>query len=119
MCTSDGWDDVYRQCGHDTPGCSGPVSRLQGAINIGIPHKFVVADLLMQKRKVDTAERSKSDTFMTGRHKDYDILYARMAACIADLLKCGYKVWRYKIEDTIIDSKFDDVGSLLTVHTEV
>lgn len=74
---------------------------------------FRVADLLMQKRKADTPERSMNDTFCTGRHCDYDVLHDRMCLLIANLASEGFKIWRYKIEDAIIDSKYvDELGIL-------
>jgi len=74
---------------------------------------FKVADLLMQKRKVDTPERSVYDTFCTGRHRDYKEIYHRMRGLIATLQRNGYEVWRYKIEDAILDSRYDDVLGVL------
>lgn len=76
-------------------------------------YQFRVADLLMQKRKVDTPERSRYDTFCTGRHKRYDVLHKQMELLMRDLTAWGFKVWRYKIEDAIIDSKYvDELGIL-------
>lgn len=74
---------------------------------------FRVADLLMRKRKEDTPERSKFDTFCTGHSKDYDDLSVRMQLLIDDLESAGFKVWRYKIENTLMDSKYSDVLGLL------
>ena len=74
---------------------------------------FRVADLLMQKRHEDMPSRSKYDTFMTGRHKNYEVLYEKMFNLIKALQERGFKIWRYKIEDTIIDSKIKDVEGLL------
>ena len=70
---------------------------------------FKPANLLMQKRKEDTPERSKYDTFCTGHGKIYVELANRMLDCIEELKKHEYKVWRYKIEDTICDSKHEDI----------
>lgn len=77
-------------------------------------HGFQVADLLMQKRKQDSPERSKHDTFMTGRSKNYGWLSSAMSSLVVELQSAGYTVWRYKIEDTILDSKFSDSLSLLS-----
>lgn len=71
-------------------------------------HRFRVADLLMQKRQDDTPERSRHDTFCTGRGNDDADLGRRMFALVGDLRDAGYKVWRYKIEHVVIDSKVDD-----------
>lgn len=71
-------------------------------------HGFRVADLLMQKRKEDTPERSRFDTFCSSRSVDPAALEARMFAFVNALHSAGFKVWRYKIEDVILDSKVDD-----------
>lgn len=64
---------------------------------------FRVADLLMVKRKEDTPERSKYDTFMTSRDTDYDTIYNATIDLVNDLKTANFKVWRYKIEDTLLD----------------
>ena len=87
--------------------------RLMTAQEIAKRHGFRVAELLMQRRKEDTQERSKDDTFMTGRSSLKDDLISRMRALMLELSSCGFMVWRYKIEDTIIDSKIDDVFGVL------
>lgn len=87
--------------------------RLELATEIAKKHKFIIAELLMRKRKEDTESRSKNDTFMTGRHSNYEILEDRMKSCIYYLQLNGFKVWRYKIEDTIIDSKQQDTLGLI------
>jgi hypothetical protein len=71
-------------------------------------YKFRVADLLMQKRKADSPARSMYDTFCTGRDKNFRVLESRMELLIRDLQLWNFKVWRYKIEDAIIDSKYKD-----------
>ncbi len=88
-------------------------SHLQTVETIAVAHGFRVADLLMQKRQADTAVRSRNDTFMTGHGKDFNQLKERMAQLIKDLKAGGYKVWRYKIEDTIMDSRANDVLAIL------
>ena len=71
-------------------------------------YKFHVANLLMQKRKSDTEERSKNDSFCTGRGISYADIKTRMLALVNRLEKEGFKVWRYKIESTLLDSRYDD-----------
>jgi NTP pyrophosphatase (non-canonical NTP hydrolase) len=71
-------------------------------------YKFRVATLLMQKRKEDTEERSKNDSFCTGRGISYADIKKRMLALVDRLEKEGFKVWRYKIESTLLDSRYDD-----------
>jgi hypothetical protein len=87
--------------------------RLAQASEIAKRHYFRVAELLMKKREEDTETRSKYDTFMTGRNKYYDKLQYNMVALIIELKGAGFVVWRYKIEDTIIDSKIDDLLLLI------
>jgi MazG nucleotide pyrophosphohydrolase domain len=71
-------------------------------------YKFRVANLLMQKRKGDTEERSKNDSFCTGRGISYTDTKKRMLALVERLEKEGFTVWRYKIESTLLDSRYDD-----------
>lgn len=71
-------------------------------------YKFHVATLLMQKRKNDTEERSKNDSFCTGRGISFTDIKQRMLALVNRLEKEGFKVWRYKIESTLLDSRYDD-----------
>lgn len=72
------------------------------------PFRFRVADLLMQKRAKDTPERSVFDTFCTGRGKDVEELTTRMLALVRELRSGGFRVWRYKLELAVIDSRVDD-----------
>jgi hypothetical protein len=77
------------------------------------PFSFKLAKLLMQKRSVDTPERSKYDTFCTGHGaEEKDIVY-RMKQCVISLKMQGFKVWRYKIECVTIDSRNEDIFNLL------
>lgn len=57
--------------------------------------------------------KANPDTFLTSRHKDYDILHTRMINLIKELQQAGFKILRYKIEDTIMDSKINDEENLL------
>ncbi len=67
---------------------------------------FRPAKLLMQKRAADTPERSRHDSFCTGRGKTEDELAERMHNLVRDLQEAGFSVWRYKIEHVILDFKF-------------
>lgn len=71
-------------------------------------YKFRVATLLMQKRSQDTEERSKNDSFCTGRGISYADIKKRMLALVDRLNREGFTVWRYKIESTLLDSRYDD-----------
>jgi hypothetical protein len=77
-------------------------------------HSFKLADLLMRKRDADTEERSSKDTFMTGHSKDLGDIKQRTRAIVKGLQSSGFKVWRYKIEDIVLDSRIEDEFGLLT-----
>ena len=74
---------------------------------------FHVAKLLMQKREADTPERSAKDSFCTGHSQDIVDITERMIRLVGLLQTCGYDVWRYKIEDCVIDSRNSDNLGLL------
>jgi hypothetical protein len=74
---------------------------------------FKVANLLFKKRECDTEERSMHDTFTTGHSKYYEDIVERTKRLVDNLQKAGYTVWRYKIEDTMMDSRIDDEFALL------
>ncbi len=76
-------------------------------------HKFKTANLLMQRREDDIPERSKNDTFITGHDSDYSSMKQRLLDIVNNLQSHGYKVWRYKIEEIVVDSKYDDSFNLL------
>lgn len=76
-------------------------------------HGFRVANLLMKKRSEATEERSDKDTFMTTSSKYFDDISTRTRDLVWQLQKEGFKVWRYKIEDTVLDSKISDVYGLI------
>lgn len=82
-------------------------------VAIGKKHGFRVAELLMKKRKDDSPERSMYDTFMTSHSKSLSDIKYRMICCCKELEIRGFKVWRYKIEDTVLDSRTEDLYSLI------
>ncbi len=86
----------------------------QMAVNGG----FRLADLLMKKRESDTEERSSKDTFMTGHSKSYTNIATRTLMMVKQLKAAGFKVWRYKIEDTLMDSRSHDVWGLISGKPE-
>ncbi len=69
---------------------------------------FRVADLMMVKRK-ETPKRSPYDTFCTTRSKDYDDIVSRVEELIYSIVPMGYKVWRYKIENTLVDVRLPKI----------
>lgn len=83
--------------------------RLAEVETLAKKYGFRVASLLMQKREEDTPERSKYDTFCTGTSKYYSALLLRAVGLVNLLQERGYKVWRTKIEDTLLDTKYGDI----------
>jgi hypothetical protein len=71
---------------------------------------FKLAKLLMEKGKP-----SNLDTFMTGHGKLLDDMRRRVTGMVTDLQVAGYRVRRYKVEDTLFDSRTNDVLGLLEV----
>lgn len=65
---------------------------------------FKLAHLVMLKEKGPDVI-SQRDTFMTGHGKNIDDLVNRTQDLVADLSLEGYKIWRYKIESCVIDSR--------------
>ncbi len=70
---------------------------------------FKVADLLFQKRKSDSPKRSSKDSFCTGRDKNFESLKEKMTLLVEQLRCAGFKVWRQKIENVILDEKFSKI----------
>lgn len=87
--------------------------RLEQVKAIAKLHDFRVADLLMKKRAKDTAERSKEDTFITGRSTIFNSLKSKMTNLIHDLKINNINIYRYKIEDILVDSKIKDEYNIL------
>lgn len=87
--------------------------QLEQVKELVIPYKFKVAELLMKKRSEDTEERSQYDTFMTSHSQHYAELEERMIQLIFTLQGNGITVWRYKIEDVVLDSKINDMLGVL------
>ena len=44
---------------------------------------------------------------MTTRDKDFDTIRSRTIECVEELQEAGFKVWRYKIEDTLEDVRYE------------
>lgn len=87
--------------------------RLAQAAQIGAKYKFKPAKLFMQKDREATLERSDKDTFMTGHSKSKKDIRERTEGLVTDLLAAGFAVWRYKVEDTLYDSRNEDVLGLM------
>jgi hypothetical protein len=92
--------------------------RLEEAKDIASGHGFKVASLLMKKREIDQPTVSMYDTFMTGHSKDIVKLKQSMLLLISDLMSAGFTIYRYKIEDIIIDSRIHDEYSIFSDNKE-
>ena len=68
---------------------------------------FRVADLFMQKRKEDTPERSKFDSFCTTRSQNFEDILQRTVKLVNELKLAKYTIRRWKIENTLIDVRWD------------
>lgn len=88
--------------------------RLVQAQELASAFNFRVAELLMQKDRQDTPERSSKDTFMTGHGKSLRDMNQRIVGLVRSLQEHGFQVWRYKLEDTVFDSRTFDTLQLLT-----
>ena len=86
----------------------------EGANVTARQYGFKLANLLMQKRSVDAPERSKCDTFMTSHDSNLENITNRTKNLVCALQVAGFNVWRYKIEDTVLDSRISDVLELLS-----
>ncbi len=56
---------------------------------------------------------SDIDNFCTGRDRDLDVITDRVATLVVMLRLKGFVVRRYKIEDTVLDSRIKDELHLL------
>lgn len=72
---------------------------------LGSNHGFRVADLLMRRARGGAAVPSQDDSFMTARSVDYSDIVERTRSMVQALRACGYSVRRYKVENTLVDSK--------------
>lgn len=69
-------------------------------------YNFKLAHLVMLKKQPgDTDKPSQRDTFMTGHSKNIDELAIRTRRLVQALRAEAFKVWRYKIESCVIDSR--------------
>lgn len=65
---------------------------------------FKLAHLIMLK-DIGLDKPSQRDTFMTGHGKNIDEIATRTKEVVRSLRSYGFKVWRYKIESCVIDSR--------------
>lgn len=80
--------------------------------NVCSNYGFRVANLIM--RKEDGAEViSKDDTFCSAKSDSYEDLHTRMLKLLQTLnTDYGYKIYRYKIESVVLDSKIEDTAHM-------
>ena len=67
------------------------------------PYGFHLAKLLMEKGRL------AEDAFLTARSGKYEDIESRLRWLVQALRERGYVVRRYKIEDTLLDSRHGDV----------
>jgi hypothetical protein len=85
--------------------------RLERLKEIAKQYSFRVADLVMQKNIADAGTPHEKDSFCTSRSKEWRVIESRTRYFVNALLSDGFKVYRYKIENTLVDSKIkDDMG---------
>lgn len=82
--------------------------RLEQFVMLCKQQNFQVAKLLMQKRASDNPERSKNDSFCTGYSQSIDDLQERMVKLLSSLKENNFQIWRFKIENIVLDSRHDD-----------
>lgn len=74
---------------------------------------FKLAKLIMRKEKSDLLTPHVDDTFMTAHGESLEDIQVRTAQCVATLrMEASVEVRRYKIEEAIIDSRFEDFMKL-------
>jgi hypothetical protein len=75
-------------------------------------YKFRPAELLLQKQRETTPERSSKDSLCTGHSKRYEDILERTERLVGDLKECGFEVWRYKIEGIVLDVRKEPLVTL-------
>lgn len=86
------------------------LNQLDGLKILAKRHGFHMGDLLLMKRE---EQRSHKDVFFTCRNERYVSAEKAMTDFCDALTGAGFSVIRYKIEDTLLDSKIDDKLGLL------
>lgn len=80
-----------------------PESEREEVEAIAAQFDFRLAKLLMDK-----GQPNSKDAFMTVRSGDLDEIKGLVRRCVSRLSVCGYRVRRWKIEDTLFDSRAGD-----------
>jgi len=77
------------------------------------PFGFKLANLIMRKREADGEQPHQDDTFATAHGSELAAILERTRACVRALSEHGFVVRRYKVEDTVVDSRIEDELGLL------
>jgi hypothetical protein len=72
------------------------------------PYGFRMAKLLMRKPASTDVAEHRDDAFLTARNTKWGQIASQTSGLVKALKEAGYGVRRYKIEDTLIDSKISD-----------
>lgn len=88
-------------------------ARREVADAIAKSHGFKLAKLIMRKKEAEGETPAQDDTFMTGHGQDYEDMVDRTTRLVKFLQHNDFVVRRYKIEDTLADSRLEDVWNLL------
>lgn len=78
--------------------------------DFALEHGWHMGKLLLMK---GTGERSHKDLFFTTRSIDYSAAMFATREFVAECKEYGFKVLRYKIEDTMLDSNIVDALKIL------
>jgi len=87
--------------------------RREHASAIAMTYGFRLAKLIMRKQEATAEQPAKDDTFMTGHGVELSMITRRLVKLVEHLKERGFVVRRYKIEDTIMDSRQADELGLL------
>jgi hypothetical protein len=98
--------ELYFECHITVEPCGDDYAKLE---QIGKPFNFKPATFLMSKD-----DSLVADAFISGRSRDYEDIVERMRGVLKVLATTGYTILRYKIENTLVDTKYrgDSLGLL-------
>lgn len=88
-------------------------NRLSELKTIAKDFGFRVAELVMKKTADETGTAARDDTFCSSRSNNYDDIITRTFEFCDVIQKNDFKVFRYKIEDTLLDSKICDKWNII------
>ena len=102
-----GRSQYYYEC-HITiePVIGDRLKELQEAVK---EYTFKVASLVMLKENGIDSSVPRKDCFMSAKNVDYNVLYENMILMLDYLKSNSYKIYRYKIENILMDSKIHDI----------